>query len=227
MIKKTINFVWAGPIPRWVVQNMKTWRDMNPEYRIVLCGEKQLLPRYRTIADRVTDMCSLGDLIRLSVLESSGGWYFDSDFVPLRPLAEMIRDYKVDNDFFITNQWQTGPKSFANGILGIGDGFDGWDLLHTLVDEQASFPLERTSFGPLMFGKFMDRYDRSKTKIGKWENFYWHRTRERALYAYEQVLLGHSDKVLPHTHKVYTIHLWLGGRYDQPLLKRVVEGKVV
>jgi hypothetical protein len=36
------------------------------------------------------------DLLRLSALKKFGGFYFDTDFWPLRPLSQVIGEYSLD-----------------------------------------------------------------------------------------------------------------------------------
>lgn len=220
MIPKKIHFIWLGSIPRWVSHNIQTWMSMNPDYDVLVHNESSLTEFYKIAFDRVVDVTSKSDLVRLSVLEKHKGWYFDCDFIPLIPLNTLINDHKgIPTDFFITKQWAEGPKCFANGILGIGEKFEGWSLIHEMIERElyARRPLERTTFGPLLVTRFMQEY--KKTTVGEWQNFYYHRTRHLSLIAYKALQEGKLANVIPNTFKVYTIHLWLGGSYNIPELE--------
>ena len=225
MIPAKANFIWIGDMPEWVEQNIDNFQKMNPEFEVEVYNESSLSEEYRSIFNSVPDMCQKSDLLRLSVLKRFGGWYFDCDFVFLKPMKEMLEDYKVDDEtrFFITKQWGSdNNKVYANGFLGVAKDFDGWNDLDDLIEETADEGcIERTSFGPLLTTKYMNEYHPVNTIVGKWENFYQHRGREVAIAAYREYLAGNASKVIPTTHKVYTIHLWIGGKYD--VLKEFVK----
>lgn len=221
MIPNTLNFVWLGTIPRWVVHNIGKWKSLNPDFRINLHGTECLRPEYREHFERAVGMESKSDLVRLSALRKSGGWYFDCDFVPLRPIRDIIEEYGMKK-MFISKQWSGGLKCYANGILGFDRDFDGWSILDEEIQSVKSETYERTSYGPLLVTRFMNRYDNSNVMIGKTEQFYFYRTKEQSLRAY----LEHNKGVdVTKGKRMYTIHLWLGGNYRIPELQQALDSE--
>src|SRR3990167_2652504 len=100
MIPRLIHFVWTGkkPLPEWGRRHMAEFARLNPGYEVRLHGDEALAPDYAYLAGQCTDPAQVADLIRYSVLEREGGWYFDLDFLPFRPLAEAEAAWGITGD---------------------------------------------------------------------------------------------------------------------------------
>ena len=106
-IPKIIHFVWIGPeMPDWAKENIEAFRCLNPEYEIMIHGEKSLDEELRLRYDRCKAIVTKADLIRLCALKSHGGWYFDTDFYPIRSIDKISESYGFVNDskMFISEQ---------------------------------------------------------------------------------------------------------------------------
>ncbi|HUX01469.1 MAG TPA: glycosyltransferase, partial [Phycisphaerae bacterium] len=120
MIPRILHFVWIGdaPMPEWAERNLDAFGRLNPDYEVMIHGEEVLLDRYRPIYDRITDLCSRADLLRYSALQRYGGFYFDIDFWPLRPLDDLVRAWSLNGDtMFLTEQ-----NGHLNPALPIANG---------------------------------------------------------------------------------------------------------
>ncbi len=121
MIPKVINFVWIGPkMPIWAQINIRLFKKLNPGYEVKIHGMEicqELEPALGMIKG-IHRLSETADLIRLTVLRENGGWYFDTDFMPFRPIDDMINRYGLnEHDFFVSKATE---NCYANGIIGAG-----------------------------------------------------------------------------------------------------------
>lgn len=132
---KLIHFVWIGDITQKVEDTIERYRQLNPDYEIRLhTDDSELLDIYRHNWDHYAPVPSMkSDLIRFSVLQKYGGWYFDIDCIPFVPLDIIIEEYQLDGTkLFLTRK---GP--FINGdILSIEPGFVGWPRINQYLQEK-------------------------------------------------------------------------------------------
>ena len=175
MIPRKIHFIWLGsPLPRWVEGLIiKRWRELNPNFQVLIHREEVLefcSQKYRDMYNRLEDVCSKSDILRLAVLRKEGGWYFDCDFVPLRPIEELYRAYDMSKGCFLTKQWEVGAKRIANGIIGISKDAEVWKEIDLAFEEISRGDLERTSFGPLLTTRVVTRSP--FVTVGRVKDFY-------------------------------------------------------
>lgn len=158
MIPRLIHFVWTGkkPLPEWGRRHMAEFARLNPGYEVRLHGDEALAPDYAYLAGQCTDPAQVADLIRYSVLEREGGWYFDLDFLPFRPLAEAEAAWGITGDKLALARIR-GHRSgeiapFANGILAAAPGLPVWRALAAHLTAQAVAGVRqegRCVYGPL------------------------------------------------------------------------------
>ena len=230
MIPKKIHFIWLGSeIPRWVDSLIiERWRKLNPDFQITIHGEELLETcsnEYRKMFDQLEDVSSKSDILRLAVLRKEGGWYFDCDFVPLRPMSELYEAYDMSKNCFLTKQWDVGAKRIANGIIGISQDAEGWDEIDKAFEETSQGELERTSFGPLLTTRVVTRTPH--VEVGQVKDFYPIRFRTDTWpFLSQLVKSNYSDtekKVIFGDLNPFMFHMWLGGKkYDQPELERLI-----
>lgn len=235
MVPKLIHFVWFGcPLPRWARWTMDRWQALNPDWDVRLHGEEALAPEYADLYNRIGDRCSRSDLLRLSVLRQEGGWYIDSDFVPLLPLDSLYDEHDIE-DIFLTKQWaEVARKWVANGVFAISAGSPMWDEIDKLVAEtivgkpDALTPpgtLERTSFGPLLTTQLVQR-NRHIPLAEPAEWYPWRPPRAKCIDRLISVWqAGWTPESILATGAAGSVaaHLWLGGDYDIPELDALAE----
>lgn len=134
MIPRILHFIWTGPpMPEWAQDNVRLFRELNPDFLVHVHDESILLPclepAYRNVTgDHIGSRRS--DLLRISALVQHGGWYLDCDFLPLRPLSDVYRDHgDFPRDCFVTQgDWvpdrhvvagaaERTRKWIANGVI--------------------------------------------------------------------------------------------------------------
>ena len=103
-------------MPEWAERNIQEFRRLNPDHEIRIHGEEVILPEYGEVASRIrgagreyigkqTAAPNLSDLGRYSAIERFGGWYFDTDIFPFRPVAEIERAWCLDGSkLFLARQ---------------------------------------------------------------------------------------------------------------------------
>lgn len=133
MIKR-INFVWVNDdgIPIWAAQNVARYRDLNPNYEVMLhTGDadslkhhlcEELLERWETTHNIRGQMQQViqGDLLKLSIARRLGGWSIDVDTWPFYPMDKLKNIFKTDN--------QIGG-TFALCLFYTEPDWGGWDAL--------------------------------------------------------------------------------------------------
>ncbi len=105
-LPKLINFVWGGgEMPAWARRNIEEFRRLNPDYEIRIHGPDVVLPELQGAFDQAQGWSSKSDPMRYSALKRYGGWYFDVDFWPLRPLDHALMAWGIDGRrMFISKQ---------------------------------------------------------------------------------------------------------------------------
>ena len=145
-------------MPDWARRNIDMFRRLNPDHDIIVHDESALLDCYKQAYQEVEEFCSRSDLVRYSVLERYGGWYFDTDYLPCRPVADAERAWNLDGSrLFCTEAWadKSNPGWIANGTLACGVDCKAWDAVR---DEVLNAPdRSRMAFGPLALRRAIER----------------------------------------------------------------------
>ncbi|HUU31272.1 MAG TPA: glycosyltransferase [Phycisphaerae bacterium] len=222
MIPRILHLVWIGdaPMPPWAERNLDAFRRLNPDYDIRIHGEEVLLDRYRAVYDRITELCSRADLLRYSALQRyGGGFYFDVDYWPMRPLDDIVRAWNLDGrTMFITEQnGHMNPKlTHNNGVLAATAECPAWTEINAAVDHAATGPLGRCTFGPVLMTELQKRSPGLFT-VGEWPWFY-PAGPGRAGRLYSVCADGRQDymrRVAPTGGQYpFAMHLWAGGKSE-------------
>ena len=157
MIPNILHFIWFGPapMPSWARSNLDRFRALNPDYEVLFHGEEVLLDKYRAVYDRIDAPSSRSDLLRYSALQRHGGWYWDLDFVPFRPVADIVRAFQLDGSTMFASRQanQRNPKlDYAATPLAATSDWSGWEAVDRIVFARAE-PYRRTAFGPELIGE--------------------------------------------------------------------------
>ena len=174
-IPKIINFVWIGgkPMPTWAARNVRRFAELNPDYEILIHDEHALRPEHAYAYNHTSRLCSKADLIRYSALQTHGGWYFDVDFTPFRPIDDIANAYQLDGSkFFMTEQHgQMNPRlTVANGVLAATPDHPLWAEINRAIT-LTNPPYDRCTFGPVLTTKLY-RTHRNQITLGAWPFFY-------------------------------------------------------
>jgi hypothetical protein len=132
MIPKIIHLVWLGEMVSQVQDAEADYRRLNPAYRVVVhTDDTDLNQAYRNTYDTYAPLPQLrSDLIRWSVLEKYGGWYFDIDIVPLVDLTTIERQLGLDGE----RMFLTVRRSFpVNDVISVGRNWRHWDRFHSYL----------------------------------------------------------------------------------------------
>lgn len=177
MIPKIIHFIWVGesPLPDYGRHCLEWFKQLNPDYDVRLHGEEVLLPEYERYYEVAPQLCSKSDILRLSVLKKYGGFYFDCDFVPLRPMSDLTDKYDMSKWIFLTRQtedprWDQS-KVIANGAIGIHQDSPAWEVIERYLKEASSKKPIRTMFGPSMMTRLVREY-KEKCTVAVNRDFY-------------------------------------------------------
>ena len=116
MIPKTIHYCWFGPkpLPKLVINCMKTWTDQLPDYEIKLWNENNspMDVPFVSEAYQAKKYAFVSDYVRFWALYHYGGIYLDTDMFVLRSFDDLL-----ENDCFFG--WETPEKKIIScGIIG-------------------------------------------------------------------------------------------------------------
>jgi len=117
-----IHFVWTDePLPDWAQANIDEFARLNPREQIVVHTDSaRLRAKYRETYDVSTVHMQRSDWLRASILQDDGGWYFDCDCWPVKPLPAMDVGDKL-----ACLCWDTGC---LNAMMYCEPGCPVWDL---------------------------------------------------------------------------------------------------
>lgn len=176
MIPKIISFVWIGPhaLPDWARKNITEFRRLNPDYRIQILGEEVLLPFFQKAYDKIEGehfWSRRADLVRLSILLRGGGWYFDCDFLPFKPISTLKvkspKTYITHGSYLANRPW------IANGVIGAAadSPFLAAVTTQILMLAESKKPLYWGSYGPVLFTSLSKKFP-DLVEIGNIRKFY-------------------------------------------------------
>lgn len=193
MIPKHFHWVWIGTaLPAWAEANMRLFRELNPEFASTLHGEEVLLPEFADAYAAIQGehlYARKSDLLRLSALVRHGGWYFDCDFLPIRPLRELYGHY---SDFpkrcFVTHGAFLGNRPWiANGIIGTESDAPFLQRLRAEAVARGQMrPLRWETFGPGLFTDLAEKHPQ-EVHVGLLDDFYRLQERRQSMAAYARI----------------------------------------
>ena len=232
MIPKKLHFIWVGdkPLPDFGQKCIQWFKELNPSYEVMMHGEEVLLPEYKEHYDIAPQFCSKSDILRLSALKRYGGWYFDCDFVPLRPMLDIFDKYDIPADFFLTRQtddrrWDKN-KVIANGIIGISQMSPAWAHIDRYLDDALKGKVDRTMFGPRLMTKMARNHKEITTVATKRDFYVWSLGSHRGGLDFFRELASKGwdrDKIVDKfggEHRVpFAYHMWAGGGNGNMLKK--------
>lgn len=177
-IPTIMHFIWIGSkLPSWARKNINEFQKLNPNFKtMVHTGgfEYKSLVKHIDGDHKFERMC---DVFRVEVLRKYGGWYFDCDFWPLRPIEDICKDYDLSCGCFLTS---AGVNLIANGIIGTRRNSPAIEQYHNAI-------LIELEFGPKDNG--IDRWGQygpgKLTELNYGSNFGKH------------IVLGKSDMFYP------------------------------
>ncbi len=183
MIPRLIHFVWVGrPVPDWAKENMRIFAQINPDYQVKLHGEDVLLECFQHAYERVGEnpghrYARQADVLRVCALLRYGGWYFDCDFLPFRPLDDLYRAYgHFPEGCFLThaaNHHQTGRPIIANGLIAATLHSPMLALIATgiMLAAEAERELSWDAYGPQLYTTLAGLHP-GLVRIGEMRMFY-------------------------------------------------------
>lgn len=98
MIPKIIHYCWFGgkTKPQDVLENIKGWKKINPDYEIKEWNESNFNYRsfpYTHEAYLANKFAFVSDVCRLYALTTDGGIYLDTDVVAVKPFDELLHNH--------------------------------------------------------------------------------------------------------------------------------------
>jgi len=219
MIPHLIHFVWTGlpgapapAMPEWAQYNIAEFERLNPEHKIMIHGQEVLLDKYRVLYNAATTFAHTSDLLRYSALQKYGGWYFDTDVFPFRPVQEIEDAYGLQGKkLFITEQHgQLSKHLTRNGaMLACGTDCIAWDAINEHI-AALPVPPERIATGP----RLLTNLEKQKPWLfdcGAWPWFYPAAIGRAAklYYLFRKVGTEKARRIAPTGGQYpYMMHLW-------------------
>lgn len=192
MIPKVFHWIWIGPeMPGWAKENIRLFKEMNPDFCSHIHGEEVLLPAFKPAYNMIIGehlYSRKSDLLRASILLQEGGWYFDCDFLPIRPMSEIYDNYEgFPRGCFITHGAYVKNKPWiANGIIGTEPGSAFMCRVRDAVVAHANRPSKWGTFGPNLFTDIVRGYP-TMAHVGLIDDYYRLQKREESMAAYDRI----------------------------------------
>ncbi len=153
-IPKVIHQIWLGsPLPRKLKRYSDTWRRQHPDWEFKLWTDVEVADfdfPTRALFESTSCWGQKSDLLRIEILNASGGVYVDLDYECYRPVTPLAERY----DFFNTLKylytahlgwpeiWRA-PIVVCNSLLGARPGHP---ILAAYLDRVASIWHDRERF---------------------------------------------------------------------------------
>ncbi len=158
MVPKIIHFVWVNPpLPKLADFLVDKWKIMNPDYDIMIHSEpvkkdSVAFSLYKHLRPKVQK----SDIVRLDVLAHYGGWYFDTDVVPLFPMHYF--QGLLPSNGHITAPWHD-PRRLCNDVLCFHKNDDHVALIYDELEEayKKNTKWKRSHFGPDLISRHYER----------------------------------------------------------------------
>lgn len=215
MIPKILHFVWIGsdPLPAWGTRNLKEFIRLNPDHEVVIHGEEALMPDLEKSYSLAVDNASKADLIRYSALATQGGWYFDLDFWPLRPVEDAERAWALDGSKLFLSRCKNNVNpamGYANGVLACAPANKA--VLALIRRAACLDPLSRNTYGPVLVEAVAKAMPRDViVSDGAW---WFPVNAEEAVAGYPHMTAGDEGRlaIKPGTggQRPFAVHLWAG-----------------
>ena len=144
MPPKIIHMIWDGDHP-----NIDRFRRLNPDHGVMVHASESwpVFPAWQDAYDACELMCQRVDLVRYSVLRLYGGWYFDVDVYPLKPLSALAERCGLDGATHLL----AGPGPIHPVLdpylLACPTAFDAWEVFDGYIASVEDLSLG-VVFGP-------------------------------------------------------------------------------
>lgn len=134
-IPKTIHYCWFGSekIPEKLKKNISLMKKMNPDFKIMKWNESNFNVNHNyftQLMSRQKKWAFISDYVRLYVLKKYGGFYFDTDVEPIKPIDSKLLECdsfvaQEDIDLIATGLGCGASKNqdWINDLLKIYDEF--------------------------------------------------------------------------------------------------------
>ncbi|MFA5314238.1 MAG: glycosyltransferase [Methanomassiliicoccales archaeon] len=196
LIPKILHFVWIGPhpLPEWADYNIRLFAQLNPDYEIIIHGTELLTEDFRHAYDRVEgehEWARRSDVLRICALLDYGGWYFDCDFLPIRPIS----DIETNGKAFIPHAAYLGGQPWlSNAIIGTTKDNPFLQLVANAIKRRAKDrkPLSWGSYGPIIFTEFAHLFP-EYVHVGNIDDFYRIQDAKEARRIYQLICSSEKD----------------------------------
>lgn len=196
MPPKILHFVWIGPhsLPEWADYNIRRFAKLNPDYRIMLHGTEILTDDFRLAYDRVEgehEWARRSDVLRICALLKYGGWYFDCDFLPIRPVHKIVT---LGKTFIPHAAYLNGQPWLSNAIIGTTQDSPFLTLVASWIRyvAESEKPLTWGSYGPIIFTELARRQP-NLVQIGNIDDFYRIQDAKEAQRIYQLIRSSEDD----------------------------------
>lgn len=237
-------------MPEWAIRNMLEFKKLNPAHSVELHGIDVILPEYKDVHRRIVEAdaeflgkssvnANISDLARYSILERFGGWYFDVDMFPFRPIDEIERAWCLDGDkLFLSRQglagtsYNVGGATFrgdvAAAVLGLGDSARAKKAIKRLRDIVCSIDCSHFgAYGPISCSEFVAR-NPNLVEVSDKEWFFGIGPKDASML-YRAAIHGNKSPARHHStggQLPYAMHLWAQGWSDKITLDPLPSGCV-
>lgn len=104
VIPKILHFIWIpgfDKAPEYAFENMKKWSELNPDYKIKIWEEDEVLerinPRRVDVYRSIDTPIRRSDFARLEIIIKEGGIYLDCDLEPYNALSRFFKKKKLES----------------------------------------------------------------------------------------------------------------------------------
>lgn len=212
-MEKNIHFVVLGQTPDWALRNMERFLKLNPSWDIRIHDLNFALPdAYQGAMKTAGTVGAQSDILRIAALEVFGGWYFDWDVYPIRPIDETKTNELIGDRLFLWKQ--PGNSCYGSSICAASKDSVAWTSIHEVMDQIAKGMSPGKGCVEYQMCLQMRKFHSDVVTIGDPAEFTIHGNLLRDKAAYESL---ESGTWTGDTGKAAFIHGWSGLSRNPPL----------
>ena len=132
-MNKFIHLIWFGEINSEVDRSVMQHTALNPNRVVWLHRDMEHLnEKYKRLLKYAKPPQLQSDLLRWSLLEKFGGWYFDIDIVPIVPVQHIENELNLDG----SKMFLTSRRGFPNNdIIYVKKSWKFWERIHNYLND--------------------------------------------------------------------------------------------
>lgn len=163
-IPSILHLIWIGdnPIPHHFTKNVNKWKELMPHWHFMVwtnnhLNESFIEKKYLDLIFNSKSGAQKADILRYYIIKKYGGFYIDSDIIPLKSLDDLLL---IDNDVILCNDMPINFEYISNSMFAAIPNHPVLDLIcESLFSAKLNSKDIHLQTGPGLFGRCIFSYN--------------------------------------------------------------------